>query len=93
MQKLSEKEIQEALKTLNGWAFDGTSIHKTFVFKDFIDATGFMTKVALQSEKMNHHPDWSGVYNTVNIHLNTHDVGGITENDIQLAQHIENYSS
>lgn len=72
------------------WIEENNQLTKTFIFKDFIEAYGFMTKVAFLSEKMNHHPDWSNVYNKVIIRLNTHDAGSIvTEKDHKLAKEID----
>ncbi|MGI0033106.1 MAG: 4a-hydroxytetrahydrobiopterin dehydratase, partial [Nitrososphaeraceae archaeon] len=63
---------------------------KSFKFSNFIEAFGFMTRIALEAEKINHHPEWSNVYNSVTINLSTHDVGGITDYDIKLAKIIDN---
>ena len=71
------------------WMIDNKSIKKEFKFDNFIDAFGFMSKVALLSEKMDHHPDWQNSYNKVKINLTTHDKGGITTNDIKLAESID----
>ena len=71
------------------WIIDNKTIKKEFKFDNFIDAFGFMSKVALLSEKMNHHPDWQNTYNVVSINLTTHDKGGITTNDIKLAESID----
>ncbi|HEX7032413.1 MAG TPA: 4a-hydroxytetrahydrobiopterin dehydratase [Nitrososphaera sp.] len=87
--KLSEKEIQEQVDNLNGWKVVNGRISKTFEFDDFVQAFGFMTRVAIEAEKMNHHPEWSNVYNRVKIDLVTHDVGGISNYDIKLAKTID----
>jgi 4a-hydroxytetrahydrobiopterin dehydratase len=72
------------------WQEKNNSLYKKFSFSNFIDAFSFMTKVAIIAEKMNHHPNWSNVYNTVEISLNTHDAGDIvTEKDYQLAKAID----
>ena len=71
------------------WIIDSKMIKKEFKFNNFIDAFGFMSKVALLSEKMDHHPDWQNTYNKVKINLTTHDKGGITTNDIKLAESID----
>lgn len=86
-EKLSPKEIATALEKLSGWSMvDGReAIEKTFTFKNFIKAFGFMTSCALEAEKLNHHPEWSNVYKTVNVTLTTHDKAGLTELDIKLA--------
>ncbi|MBX2973016.1 MAG: 4a-hydroxytetrahydrobiopterin dehydratase [Flavobacteriales bacterium] len=74
----------------NGWAITGGKLCRTFTFKDFSEAFAFMTRVAFLAEKQNHHPDWSNVYNTVHIALNTHDAGGaVTEKDHKLAAAID----
>ncbi len=84
---LNPEDINTQLGKLSGWKLsdDAKSIEQTFKFSDFRSAFGFMTQVALAAEKMNHHPDWSNVYNTVHVQLSTHDAGGVTERDIQLA--------
>jgi 4a-hydroxytetrahydrobiopterin dehydratase len=84
----------EALKTLpGGWklASDGKSIHQSYKFKSFAEAFSFMTHVALLADKMDHHPDWSNSYNTVDINLTSHDAGGVTQNDLDLADKITGF--
>ncbi len=72
------------------WIEKGNRLTKTFEFKDFVEAFGFMTKVAIVAEKLNHHPNWSNIYNTVSFELNTHDAGDIiTEKDHELALEID----
>ena len=72
------------------WKEEDNKLKKTFEFKDFVEAFGFMSRVAIIAEKMNHHPDWSNVYNTVSFELNTHDAGDIvTEKDHKLAEKID----
>ena len=90
--KLSTEEINEALASLNVWeiAEDGNAITKSFKFANFVAAFGFMTKMALVAEKMNHHPEWFNVYNRVDVKLTTHDSGGVTELDIKLATAMDN---
>jgi len=73
-------------------AADKKSIHQSFKFKDFGEAWSFMTRVALLAEKMDHHPEWSNVYNKVEITLSTHDSGGVTEKDVQLATEIDTFN-
>jgi len=68
-----------------GWERAGDAIHRTFSFKSFVEAFGFMASAALVAEKMDHHPNWSNVYSTVDVTLWSHDVGGITQRDIDLA--------
>lgn len=90
----SEAEIQTALNELNqgtetAWEVIDHKLSKTFVFKNFIEAFGFMTRAALYAEKQNHHPEWFNVYKTVNVQLTTHDAGGISEKDFNLAKRME----
>ena len=84
--QLPRAEIENELKDLPGWAIVEGKLHKEFQFDDFIHAFGFMTRAALHIEKMNHHPEWLNVYNKLSVDLTTHDAGGITENDINLAK-------
>ena len=88
VEKLDESERTAALQRLPGWRMvDGRdAIARTFTFADFNAAFGFMTRAALVAEKMNHHPEWSNVYKTVNVTLTTHDAGGLTQRDIVLAE-------
>ncbi len=94
MPKLSPKEREDALKTLPHWTSEKSrdAISRTFVFRDFNAAFGFMARVALLAEKMDHHPEWSNVYKTVNVTLSTHDAGGVTEKDIALAKAMDGYA-
>ncbi len=87
MALLTEKDIEKA--HLNKWLFSNNFIAKTFQFKNFTEAMAFMLKVAFICEKQNHHPNWSNIYNTVEIKLQTHDVGGVTNKDIALAKEID----
>ena len=87
--KLSEKEVKEQVAKLDGWNVVGGKVSKTFEFDNFVQAFGFMTRVAMEAEKMNHHPEWFNVYNRVRIDLVTHDVGGISNYDIKLAKTID----
>ena len=84
--KLSDEQIQAELNDLNGWSVVNGKLHKEFEFSDFNEAFGFMTRASMHIEKMNHHPEWFNVYNKLVIDLMTHDAGGITENDINLAK-------
>ena len=88
---LSPEDREAQIKALQDWhiSSDGKSISKSMTFSDFQTAFAFMTHVAMVAEKMDHHPDWSNVYNQVQIQLSTHDAGGLTERDITLAQAIE----
>ena len=85
--KLDKTQRATALKSLSGWSEDAKrdAIVKTFVFANFVEAFGFMTKVALVAERMDHHPEWSNVYSTVRVELVTHDAQGITARDAELA--------
>ncbi len=85
-QKLSEAEITAAIAQLEGWGYRNGKLHREFTFKDFVHAWGFMSSCALVAEAMNHHPDWSNVWNRVNVDLTTHDAGGVTKNDFDLAR-------
>ena len=71
--------------TAPGWTRAGNQLERTFQFKDFVTAFGFMAQSALVAERMNHHPDWENVYRTVRVKLSTHDAGGVTEKDFELA--------
>ena len=87
-EKLSADARRAALARLAGWSevAGRDAISKTFTFKDFNEAFGFMTRVALVAEKMDHHPEWFNVYKTVEVTLSTHDAGGVTERDVKLAE-------
>ena len=89
--KLAGDARGKALAELQGWSMVSgrDAITKGFKFKDFNAAFGFMTRVALMAEKMDHHPEWSNAYNRVEITLSTHDAGGLTERDIRLAKFID----
>ncbi|MDE0204620.1 MAG: 4a-hydroxytetrahydrobiopterin dehydratase [Candidatus Tectomicrobia bacterium] len=89
-QKLSEAEVVSRLSEVKGWELVDGKLSKTFLFDSFVIAFGFMASVALTAESMNHHPEWSNVYNRVSISLTTHDAGGISDLDFTLAQRIEN---
>ena len=89
--KLTESERGDALASISDWSLvDGRdAITRTFQFKDFNAAFGFMSRVALKAEKMDHHPEWFNVYNRVEVTLSTHDAGGLTELDIKLARFMD----
>ena len=84
--RLSPKEIDEEIKNLPGWSVVNEKLHREIQFDSFNQAFGFMTRAAMEIEKMNHHPEWFNVYNRLTIDLMTHDAGGITRNDINLAR-------
>ena len=86
MMRLSESDIDEELKKLSGWDVKDGKLHKEFQFDNFNQAFGFMTRAAMEIEKMNHHPEWFNVYNRITVDLTTHESGGITNNDVNLAK-------
>jgi 4a-hydroxytetrahydrobiopterin dehydratase len=91
IEALSEAERAEALDGLADWDYDEArdAITRTVQFADFIEAFGFMTQVALLAERMNHHPEWTNVWNRVDILLTTHDAGGLSGRDVELAEAID----
>ena len=89
MRKLSDNEIQDYLKELKDWTVVSGKLHKEIEFADFTEAWKFMTIAVTEIEKMNHHPEWFNVYNKLVIDLMTHDAGGITENDVNLAKYLD----
>ncbi|WP_422861114.1 4a-hydroxytetrahydrobiopterin dehydratase [Flagellimonas sp. W118] len=90
MEKLDLSQIEHQLEHLDGWTYENGSICKSFVFKDFKEAFSIMTRIAFEAEQQNHHPNWENVYNQLTVKLNTHDAGGITQYDFNLAKSIEN---
>jgi 4a-hydroxytetrahydrobiopterin dehydratase len=88
--RLTEAERAALAGKLQGWSLvqGREAIERSYRFRDFSEAWGFMNRVALLAESQNHHPDWSNVYNRVRIELSTHDAGGLTDNDVKLAQAI-----
>lgn len=94
-EKLSPERVEQALAELAGWSrVDGReAIRKAFRFADFSAAWGFMSRAALLAEKMDHHPEWSNVYNRVEVVLSTHDAGGITEADVKLARAMDGFAA
>ncbi|MXX47869.1 MAG: 4a-hydroxytetrahydrobiopterin dehydratase [Chloroflexi bacterium] len=86
--KLDDSEISGRLSEIPGWGYEDGSLTREFQFDNFVSAFGFMSSVALLAEKLDHHPNWSNVYNTVSIGLNTHDAGGVTDFDFVLAGQI-----
>ncbi|MBP2832103.1 4a-hydroxytetrahydrobiopterin dehydratase [Aquimarina sp. U1-2] len=89
MKKLTASEIKERLATIDGWEYQDDAIHTKFEFNDFKDAFSVMTRIAFEAELQQHHPDWSNVYNTLQISLSTHDADGVTDKDFKLAKTIE----
>ena len=94
VEKLSDRSVLEPL-IANGWALEGVrdAMRKEFKFKNFVDAFGFMTRAAIWAEKWNHHPEWSNVYNRVEVVLITHDADGLTELDVKLAKKMDALAS
>ncbi|MDE1995193.1 MAG: 4a-hydroxytetrahydrobiopterin dehydratase [Rhizobiaceae bacterium] len=90
-EKLEPTAIEENMAGLSGWilAGDRLSISKSYKFRNFVEAFGFMTEAALAAEKFNHHPEWFNVYSRVDVKLTTHDVNGLTDHDIKLAKAME----
>lgn len=89
IEKLSEEDIRKGLDALDGWTLENGKVHKELRFESFVEAFSFMSGVALLAESMNHHPEWSNVYNRVTIDLTTHDAGGVSERDLELARKID----
>lgn len=89
MSKLSEGEIQNRLKELEGWEYKEDAIHTSFEFENFKETFSVMVRIAFEAEAQQHHPEWRNVYNELTISLSTHDAGGVTEKDFKLARTIE----
>lgn len=87
--KLEEKEINKRLKKLDGWKHEDNSLQVSYEFDDFKDAFTAMTRIAFEAEKLQHHPNWSNVYNNLEIQLTTHDERGVTKKDFELAEIID----
>ncbi len=88
IERLSSQDIQQGLASLAGWELDGDKLYRRFEFDDFNQAFGFMCRVALLAEVANHHPEWFNVWNRVEIWLTTHDAGGLSSRDFDLADKI-----
>ena len=88
-ERLDDAAVQAALASLDGWDLAEGKLHREFRFEDFRAAFAFMTSMAILAEKKNHHPEWFNVYNRVEVWLTTHDAGGITQKDVELAQAME----
>ncbi len=86
---LPDDRLQAAVADLEGWEVDDGALHRRFELSDFVEAFGFMARVALVAEKANHHPDWSNSWNVVDIHLVDHQAGGISAKDLDLARTID----
>ena len=90
MKKLEENEINRKLEELDGWEFKDDAIHTSFQFENFKEAFSVMVRIAFEAEAQQHHPEWTNVFNELQISLSTHDAGGVTEKDFKLARSIEN---
>jgi 4a-hydroxytetrahydrobiopterin dehydratase len=93
VEKLNEEARAALATTLPDWTLEGEHLKRSLRFADFVDAFGFMARVALLAEKADHHPEWSNVYNRVEIALTTHDAGGLSERDVALARAIDGLST
>jgi len=89
MKPLSTEEIHKRLGQLEGWEFNDNALQTAFEFENFKEAFTMMTRIAFEAERLGHHPDWSNVYNRLHIALSTHDAGGVTEKDFELAKLID----
>jgi len=87
--KLSDIDVENGLRTLPGWSLSNGKLHREYKFADFIHAFGFMATSAIAIEKKNHHPEWFNVYNRVVVDLTTHDAGGISQKDFDLARMLD----
>lgn len=87
--KLSEEEIQKRLEELEDWSYENESLAISYEFTDFKETFAAMTRIAFEVEKLQHHPEWTNVYNQLDIYLSTHDAGGVTEKDFELAKIID----
>lgn len=85
IEKLADQEIAERLGSIDGWQLVAGKLHREFKFANFVEAFGFMTRAAIEAEKMDHHPEWFNVYSKVVVDLTTHEAGGISERDFALA--------
>jgi 4a-hydroxytetrahydrobiopterin dehydratase len=86
VEKMTAQQIKAHLNDLPGWELRDEKLHRELKFRNFVQAWGFMTQVAILAEQADHHPEWSNVYNRVTIDLTTHEVGGISQRDIELAR-------
>jgi len=89
MDKLTEQDIEAKLLRFPDWEYNDNAIHAEFEFENFKDCFSAMSRIAFECEALNHHPDWSNVYNVLTISLSTHDAGGVTNKDFKLAEAIE----
>lgn len=92
-QTLSSRDLDSSLEQLAGWSIQAGKLHREYKFTDFAHAFGFMATAAVLIEKRNHHPEWLNVYNRVVVDLTTHDSGGITQKDVELARMLESIAA
>lgn len=90
MKTYSEEEIQDKLANFEGWEYQDNALHTAFEFENFKEAFTIMTRIAFEAERLQHHPDWTNVYNKLHITLSTHDAGGVTDADFEFAGVIDN---
>ena len=86
---LSSADIESRLESRTDWNLEQDKLHRVFKFKNFVEAFGFMSQIAILAEKMDHHPEWSNVYSRVEVFLTTHDANGISKLDFELAEHMD----
>lgn len=92
MTKLNDDQVDEALKEADGWSRDGDAIVKTYQFHDFAAAIDFMGRASMGIDQLDHHPEWTNVYDRVDVRLSSHDVGGLTDRDFTLARLLDDTS-
>ena len=89
MSHLTDAQVELQLQDLKGWTKEGDAIVKTYVFNDFVEAISFMVQASFRAQELEHHPEWTNIYNEVHVRLTTHDLNGISSNDIRLAKRME----
>lgn len=89
MSHLADAQVELQLQDLEGWTKEGNAIIKTFVFHDFVEAISFMVQASFRAQELEHHPEWTNIYNQVHVRLTTHDLNGISSHDIRLAKRME----
>ena len=90
--KLDDADVAQRLRDLPQWSLADGKLHREYRFTNFVEAFGFMASAALVAERMDHHPEWSNVYKTVEVTLSTHDAGGVTERDVALAEAMDKFA-
>lgn len=89
MSHLTDAQVELQLQDLKGWTKEGDAIVKTYVFNDFVEAISFMVQASFRAQELEHHPEWTNIYNEVQVRLTTHDLNGISSNDIRLAKRMD----